>query len=351
MKSHRRLSLVLILGVAGSFAFGLLRGGTTLATYEWGPDAPSPESWTYQGRQMREAQWSLVGNLTAGAGKESTASVLRQGPGGTLLTLDYRTSELWQVDPDTGAAEARVQASAPILDFGVDRAGEIWWLEDGHRELQGLRGPGSAATFRPFEEVPLRAAVGTGDEIVTAHGEFHPHLFRSYSKQGSPGAAFGKFLEGKIQDSMILEGDLAEIPHRGFVYVPHYLPFLAAFAYDGERLFHRPLVATAASPPPKVVRGPRESRNLQPGTPVRSLSVQVVGGRIAVLAEASSSQGHGRILDLYRGTDGKYQGSLPLPKGTRAALLLGNELFTLHRDGIRRWQAEPPTVLTEVFGG
>ncbi len=342
MKSQHQLRLVLLLGIIASFGFGLLRGGTTLATYTWGPDAPEPRTGEPRKRHFRESRWSLVQDLGAEEVGEGTASRLRRGPGKSLLTLNYRTRKVWQIEPESGKSRAFGPAVHPILDFGTNAAGQIWWIEDGVLRLQWQGPAGTAPGATHLEDLPLRVSVADDGRFVAAHADFLPHLFQAYAADGSPAASFGRFLAGKTQDPMVLEGNLARLSGSTFVYAPHYLPFLAAFSFDGELLYRQPLVGQELGSPPKIVRGPRESRNLEPGTPVRSFSVLVQGGRIALLSELFSPGAHHRVLDFYDQTDGTYLESLRLPEGTRDALFVEGELYTLQRDGIRRWHLADP---------
>ncbi len=333
----RRLALILILGFFTSFVFGMLRGGTTVATYDWGPDAPVFSTDPPQKRRIETIQWTLATHLGAAAAETGTSSLLRRGPSGSFLVANFRTGEIHEIDPATEESIVRARSSPPPLDFGFDRAGQLWWISSSTSRIERQLGPERESTPVRLESPPHRLAIAEDGRFIAMEADSQNTLFRSYSHDGRGGPAFGRFLAGDNQDLLVLEGSLAALDGGGFVYAPHYLPFLASFSFDGTLRFARPLVDSGLVEIPRIVRGAKDSRNLEPGTRVNSLSVHETQGRIAILSELWRERQRKRVLDLYRSSDGEYLRSLELPDGTRDALLLEEELLTLHRDGIRRW--------------
>jgi len=333
----RRLALILILGFFTSFVFGMLRGGTTLATYDWGPDAPVFSTDPSQKRSIETPRWTLAAHLGAAAAETGTSSLLRRGPSGSLLVANFRTGEVHQLDLTTGESIVRARSAPPPSDFGFDQAGKLWWIPSSTSQIERQLAPEKESRPLRLENPPHRLAIADDGRFTAMEADSHRTLFRSYSPDGRGGPAFGRFLAGDNQELLVLEGHLAALESGGFVYAPHYLPFLASFSFDGTLRFARPLVGAQLIEVPRIVRGARDSRNLEPGTRVNSLSVHETRGRIAILSELWEARQRKRVLDLYRSSDGEYLRSLELPDGTRDALLLDEELFTLHRDGIRRW--------------
>jgi hypothetical protein len=283
-----------------------------------------------------------VGLFGAEAVGPGTASLLRRSPGGSFFVLDFRQGQIREIDPVTDRSRVWVQASPPPLDFDFLPSGALLWIRDSEPILHLQASFGAPDGTFPWPETlsrlvsePEGGLVGSGD------GEARS-LFRRYSPEGLRLGAYGRFLAGDHQDTQVLEGALAADGAGGFFYAPHYLPFLARFTFDGRLSFVEPLAGikagTQLAAPPRIVRGPRDSRNIEPGTRVRTYSMHLSDDHMALLAELSPERQ--RVLDLYRVEDGAYEESLELPAGTRDAHLAGSELYTLHRDGIRRWHLE-----------
>ncbi|MCB1037732.1 MAG: hypothetical protein KDD47_28120 [Acidobacteria bacterium] len=349
MNSFRKICLILALGFAGSFALGMLRGGTTVATYRWGPDAIGSENLEAPARRLVAAAWQPRGILGAEVIGPGTASRLEAGPADTLLVMDFHSREIRQLDPQQDEARVRVRAARGILDFGADADG-IWWIEEGAPVLRRQDSRGEALEPIPLAQAPHRAASLPNGGLVALNLEPRPELFQLYGRDGGPGRPLGRLLAGEVQEPLVLEGSLAASPDGGFVYVPYYLPFLTAYEGNGALRYRRALAGSEAGPPPSVVRGAQGSRNVQPGTRVQAFSVHVTGDRLAVLAQPRGDRKGHRVLDFYDLGDGAYLESLRLPEGARDALWRDGTLYTLHRDGIRRWQAGPSTPIEGAVG-
>ncbi|MEE8524913.1 MAG: hypothetical protein V3T72_13345, partial [Thermoanaerobaculia bacterium] len=313
-------------------------------------------------RQWRELELELLSSF-GGEGFDLLERVMtaKRGLHGRTLVLDWADSTVKMFD-DAGRLEQRYPAHPAAedgsrwrpVDFAVADSGDVWIADRGAPRVRVFDAAGNRRRTLGLRSIPDRIVLAADGGFTVLTLDAGSHLFESYGPDGEFRQRFGRLLAGDLQEPLLLGGTMSADPEGALVFAPAYLGVLASYDREGRLRFLVETVGGESRDLPRVL-ATSNGRRLEPGTPLRSLAVQVVDDLIYVLSERESTASKSRILDVYSNQDGAYRHSIRLPDGPRDFLVDGEFLVTVHRDRVQRWRlasictscAPPPEALAE----
>ncbi len=347
MFRERTFILLLSTFVVGGLVLGKARNQDGVPVrYRLAPEILSAENRSGVERRWRQPKLESAESFgTATVGTLIEAQAALDGLDGEILVLDRGDWAVKTFDPVgrlarrfSSAAKAEIRGLRPI-DFAISTSGEIWIAARDEPRVVVLDASGVEQRSFALRSTAGRLVLNAGGGFTIQTLIAGSHLFESYDEDGKIRQSFGKLLEGNYQEPLLLGGTMAA-DDDGLIFAPSFLGLLAAYNRDGDLRFVVETVGGGGKSLPRVMARGRHN-NLEPGTPFRSLSIQVVEDSIYVLSERESTSSKTRILDVYALADGAYRHSLRLPNGPRNFLISGDSLFTVHKDRIRRWLSRP----------
>lgn len=343
---------ILIGLVAGALVIGSLVSGdersvaVRFALKELAKDGERPER-SRQQRQMKSVVWKkdlafneVKGNLFY------YLITLRLNDRGEVFLLDSGAHGVRKFSPlgqelqryGEGRGSGPGELIEP-MDFALDDAEDVWIPDQANGAVIAFTKDGKYKTTIRSARTPSRIVFGAQDQMVTSSpGQ---DLFQRISAQGLSSRTFGRLLDQRPEAFIITDGWMTATGPDRFVYAPLYTGMLVSFGFDGRPLFAVDTIEPAETP--KVVVNANGMIRLDPEAKPVSYNVTADGGRIFVLARPAESRWlneNGRVIDVYRSTDGAYLYSLPAPEKCKAIAVRGREVYTLTATNVTRWRFE-----------
>jgi hypothetical protein len=223
-------------------------------------------------------------------------------------------------------------------EFDIDEKGRIWIADPPNGRVHIYGPDGSFSHDIQLDHRPHRVSVfddGSGFYTVWL-SPTNSALFARYDGDGNLQKKVGQIVENQAKRGMALGGNIAVTSDRSFYFTMTRAGRLMRYNAQGETVFDVETIDSA--PIPEVVVDDRGGRRVDPSASILSLDLQITKEKIAILAivENSSAEDVQRAFDIYN-TEGQYEHSVPLPKGTSRACLTSNRIYTLTDTSLVAW--------------